>query len=220
MGLAVRRPAGKLRGDVSTPPPPPPPGPPEGQPPQPPQPPQQPPTGGWQPRPPDTGTGPYQQAPPQPSWAGGPAYAPAVATGQLSGFWRRFGAYIIDAIIVGVASSIIQAIISAIVRASTDMNGYYVRSGLISLVLGLIYFGYMWSQFNGQTLGYMALGIRLVRQDGGPISFGLALGRYLVIYLSFLIDLIPAIISAFMIAFGSQKKAIQDYICGTLVVRT
>jgi len=214
---------------VSTPPPPPPPGPPEGQPPQPPQPPQpsqgpqppqQPPTGGWQPRPPDSGTGPYQQAPPQPSWAGGPPYPGAVAAGQLAGFWRRFGAYIIDAIIVGIVSSIIQAIIQAIVRAGTDTNGYYVRSGLISLVIGLIYFGYMWSQFNGQTLGYMALGIRLVRQDGGPITWGLALGRYLVIYLSFLIDLIPAIISAFMIAFGSQKKAIQDYICGTLVVRT
>jgi uncharacterized RDD family membrane protein YckC len=212
---------------VSTPPPPPPPGPPEGQPqpPQPPQPsqgpqpPQQPPSGGWQPRPPDSGSGPYQQAPPQPSWAGGPAYPGAVAAGQLSGFWRRFGAYIIDAIIVGIASSIIQAILNAIVRGSVD-NSYYARGGLISLVLGLIYFGYMWSQYNGQTLGYMALGVRLVRQDGGPISFGLAAGRYLVIYLSFLIDLIPAIISAFMIAFGSQKKAIQDYICGTLVVRT
>jgi uncharacterized RDD family membrane protein YckC len=140
-------------------------------------------------------------------------------TTQLGGFWRRLVAYIIDGVIVGVAAGIIEAIINAIIRASTsDVSGATVRSGLVTLVLGLIYFGYLWSR-NGQTIGYMALGLRLVRADGQPVTFLLGAVRYLLIYLSFAICLIPAIISAFMIGLGERKQAIHDLICGTLVVR-
>ena|SRR5215831_7126136 len=148
----------------------------------------------------------------------GPGYG-AQVTAELGGFWRRLVAYIIDAVIVGIAAGIVEAIINAIVRASTsDVTGAGVRGGLVSLILGLLYFGYLWSR-NGQTLGYMALGMRLVRADGQPVSFLLGALRYLLIYLSFAICLIPAIISAFMIGLGGRKQAIHDLICGTLVVR-
>ncbi len=71
---------------------------------------------------------------------------------QLAGFWRRFLAYIIDAIIVGVVSGIVEAIIRAAVHASgADTTGITVRGSVVGLVLGLLYFGYMWS-LNGQTL--------------------------------------------------------------------
>jgi uncharacterized RDD family membrane protein YckC len=182
---------------------------------EPPTPPQQPP-GGWQP--PDQG--PYEQAPPPVPPPAPPTYGPAsVAAGQLSGFWRRFVAYVVDAIVVGIASSIINAIISGIVRGSFTDTGGYVRNGFVSLVIGVLYFGYLWSR-NGQSLGYMALGIRLVRADGAPVSFGLAAARYVLIYLSFAICLIPAIVSAFMIGLSGRKQAIHDMIVGTLVVRT
>jgi len=148
----------------------------------------------------------------------GPGYG-AQVTSQLGGFWRRLVAYIIDGFIVGVAAGIIDSIINAIIRASTsDVSGATVRGGLVSLVLGLIYFGYLWSR-NGQTVGYMALGLRLVRADGQPVSFALGAARYLLIYLSFAICLIPAIISAFMIGLGERKQGIHDLIAGTLVVR-
>jgi uncharacterized RDD family membrane protein YckC len=182
--------------------------------------PPQPPPGGWQPPP---APGPYQQAPPPapgPYQQAPPPYGPAsLATGQLSGFWRRFVAYILDGIVVGIAGSIIGAIIAAIVRGSINDTGGYARNGLVSLVIGVIYFGYLWSR-NGQTLGYMALGIRLVRADGAPVSFGVAAARYVLIYLSFALCLIPAIVSAFMIGMGSRKQAIHDMIVGTQVVRT
>ena len=148
----------------------------------------------------------------------GPGYGVQAIT-QYGGFWRRLVAYIIDAIIVGIASGIVEAIIGAIVRASgNDVTGTTWRGGLVTLVLGLIYFGYLWSR-NGQTLGYMALGMRLVRADGQPVSFVLGALRYLLIYLSFALCLIPAIISAFMIGLGGRKQAIHDLICGTLVLR-
>jgi uncharacterized RDD family membrane protein YckC len=143
----------------------------------------------------------------------------AQAATQLAGFWRRFVAYIIDGIVVAVAAGIIGSIIAAIAHVSgTDTTGTSVRSGLITLVLGLIYFGYFWGR-NGQTLGYMALGLRLVRADGQPVSYALGAVRYLLIYLSFALCLIPAIVSAFMIGLGQRKQAIHDLIVGTLVVR-
>lgn len=148
-----------------------------------------------------------------------PGYPSAQVSTVLAGFWRRFGAYVIDAIIVGVVGAIIQAILGAIIQASTtDTAGVTVRGGLIGLVLELIYFGYLWSR-NGQTIGYMALGIRLARTDGGPITLGVAVLRAFLIYLSFAICLVPAIISAFMIGMGQRKQAIHDLIAGTVVVR-
>jgi uncharacterized RDD family membrane protein YckC len=148
----------------------------------------------------------------------GPQYG-VQAIAQFGGFWRRLVAYIIDAIIVGVATGIVDAIIAAIVRASgTDVTGAGWRGGLISLILGLLYFGYLWSR-NGQTIGYMALGMRLVRADGSPVTFFLGAFRYFLIYLSFALCLIPAIISAFMIGLGARKQAIHDLICGTYVLR-
>jgi uncharacterized RDD family membrane protein YckC len=144
----------------------------------------------------------------------------AQATTALSGFWRRLGAYIIDAIILGVIGAVIQAIWGAITQASTsDTTGAGVRGGLIALVLYLIYFGYLWSR-NGQSIGYMALGIRVVRTDGSLLSLGAAVLRALLVYLSFALCLIPAIVSAIMIGTGSQKQAIHDMMVGTIVVRT
>jgi len=143
----------------------------------------------------------------QPQSAATPYGYGAQATTQLAGFWRRFVAYVLD------------AIIGAIAHASTgDTTGVSVRGGVVTLILGLLYFGYLWSR-SGQTIGYMALGLRLVRVDGQPVTFLFGMIRYLLIYLSFAICLIPAIISAFMIGLGQRKQAIHDLIVGTLVVR-
>jgi uncharacterized RDD family membrane protein YckC len=146
----------------------------------------------------------------------GSGYAAASAATALAGFWRRFAAYIIDAVALGVVVAIIQAILSAIF--GSDNSGMVVRGGLVGLVLGVLYFGYMWSR-DGQTLGYMAMGLRLVRASGGSVPFTVAVLRYVVIYLSFLLCALPAIVSAFMIGMSQQKQGIHDAMVGTLVVR-
>src|SRR5262249_3579312 len=106
-----------------------------------------------------------------------------------------------------------------IIQASTtDTTGVTVRGGLIGLVLELLYFGYLWSR-NGQTIGYMALGIRLVRADGAPVTLGVAVLRALLVYPAFAICLVPALLSAFMVGMGQRKQATHDLIAGTLVVR-
>jgi uncharacterized RDD family membrane protein YckC len=60
----------------------------------------------------------------------------------------------------------------------------------------------------------MALGLKVIRADGGPISAGLALGRYLAQILSALIFGIGYIIAG----FDSEKRSLHDRICDTRVI--
>lgn len=172
--------------------------------------------------PPQPGQGYPQQPgyPPSPGYPGAPqqpygAYSQAL---QYGGFWRRLLAVFIDGIILGVVVQIINGIIAAASGGMINDGAGYLRGSVFELILGIIYFGYMWSQY-GKSLGYMALGIRLVREDGAPVSFGLAAGRWALIWLSLQLCGIPALVSAFMIGLGQQKKGIHDYIVRTLVVQ-
>jgi uncharacterized RDD family membrane protein YckC len=152
---------------------------------------------------------------------GAPPYSTQpYATTQLAGLGRRFLAFLIDGLLVSIVAGVIFGLINTALRVSTsDTAGYSSRSGLISLLIGLGYFGWLWGT-RGQTLGYMALGMRLTRGDGGPVGVGRAIGRYLAIYVSEVLCLIPFIISAFMIGLSQRKQGIHDLIADTVVVRT
>ena len=165
------------------------------------------------------GTPPPGAPPPPPSGYPGPEVPQGYVTTQLAGFWRRLVAYIIDAILVGIVTGVIFAVINGVVGSTADTQANSTRSGLIGLVIGLAYFGWLWGT-RGQTLGYMVLGIRVTRSDGSPISVGRALIRYLALYVSGALCLIPLIISAFMIGMGQRKQGLHDLIADTVVVRT
>jgi uncharacterized RDD family membrane protein YckC len=59
----------------------------------------------------------------------------------------------------------------------------------------------------------MALQIRVVSMDGGPLSFGQAVGRYFATFLSALILGIGFI----MAGVRSDKRALHDLLAGTRV---
>jgi uncharacterized RDD family membrane protein YckC len=65
----------------------------------------------------------------------------------------------------------------------------------------------------GQTLGKMALQIRVVSMAGGPLSFGQSVGRYLATFLSALILGIGFI----MAGVRPDKRALHDLLAGTRV---
>jgi uncharacterized RDD family membrane protein YckC len=107
----------------------------------------------------------YQRYPgnAEPTWG----FPPTGPSGARAGFWRRFAAWLIDLIIVGV----IQAILTPI------GNGGRILSTLVSLAYVIGFFGAP----RGQTPGYMLLGIRVTSIDGtGPIGYGRAAIRWLV----------------------------------------
>ena len=87
-------------------------------------------------------------APPPPVWDAQPA-ASQVAYG---GFWIRFVAYIIDAIILGVAGSILGAIFG-IQMVTDDIEHYDPTINLVSVIIAWLYFALFESSARGATPG-------------------------------------------------------------------
>jgi len=156
----------------------------------------------------------------------GAVQAPAAV---YAGFWIRFVAYLIDAVILGVVGIIIQtAIVGSALTLPRPLPGSPISAAdlgvslgliglasLINMVLGGCYEGFFLSRF-GATPGKMVLGLRVVRPDGTRLSFGRAFGRFFAKALSGLILCIGYI----MIAFDSQKRGLHDMICETRVIKS
>jgi uncharacterized RDD family membrane protein YckC len=175
---------------------------------------------------------------PQPSYAQASYSQPAYPQGSqvpgtarhFGGFWIRFVAIIIDAIILGVVSAIIRIPLglaiggvglglgrnpdpSQVLAALPAIMSLAGMSFLIQLAISLSYEVYFLST-RGATPGKMALGLKVIRADGSPISAGLAAGRFFAKYLSFLTLCIGFIIAG----FDREKRSLHDHICGTRVV--
>jgi len=127
----------------------------------------------------------YTSAPPP--GAGGiavaPSDAPIAGRWELSGWWRRVWAQVIDGIVIGLIALVFFLIIGAIVGGGFlvgDTTGYiaavlgFLAWGICILVAALLYAPLMMAKTNGKTLGRMALGIRVVRANGQAITFGYA----------------------------------------------
>ena len=134
----------------------------------------------------------YTSAPPP--GAGGiavsPVDAPVSGRWELSGWWRRVWAQLIDGIVIGLIALIFFLIIGAIVGGGFlvgDTTGYiaavlgFLAWGICILVAALLYAPLMMAKTNGKTLGRMALGIRVVRANGQAITFGYATLREIVV---------------------------------------
>lgn len=133
------------------------------------------------------------------------------------GFWIRFGAKFIDWLIVGVAGMIVGFVFGLVLGGFDDSgNSMAVKFSVqaINLLIPAIYTTYLLGRY-GATLGKMACGIKVVRPDGGQISYLRALGRHFAEILSGMILMIGYI----MAAFDSEKRALHDRICSTRVVR-
>jgi uncharacterized RDD family membrane protein YckC len=125
-----------------------------------------------------------------PPGAGGPvrvAAGDAVAGRYvLSGWWRRAGALILDGLIVGIGALVLLVAITAPFSigffASDDIGVVSILVGLFLAVVcvsivALLYAPALMARTNGKTLGRMATGIRVVRANGEPITFGFAMLR-------------------------------------------
>lgn len=156
-----------------------------------------------------------------------PAYAQGLGEGvaartafHYAGFWIRFVAVVIDGLIVAFTSAALQAILLPGLRSSaglSDRSLTVVLVGIaymIGLLIGVTYEGGFIYKF-GATPGKMALGLKVVRPDGGPVSLGRAVGRYFAKILSAMILLIGYI----MAGFDREKRALHDMIVDTRVIR-
>lgn len=140
----------------------------------------------------------------------------------LAGFWKRTAAYLIDSLIVGVAGGLIGMLLGLLLvpltmagdaGAAAAMVGYLLIQ-LVSLAITAAYYAGFHASRGQATLGKMAIGIKVVRPDGGRISLMRGVGRYFAFLLSGLI----LCIGFLMAAFTERKQGLHDMLCDTLVV--
>lgn len=157
--------------------------------------------------------------------------AAVIAGRHYGGFWIRFLARVIDGILLGVINAVVRIPLMLMFGIGTmgmrglgrgsgaglifapAMMGVLGLSALIGVALGAAYEVYFLST-NGATPGKMALGLRVIRADGGPISPMLALGRHFAMWISAFILMIGYI----MAGFDPEKRALHDRICETRVI--
>nr|WP_208406902.1 RDD family protein [Amycolatopsis granulosa] len=72
----------------------------------------------------------------------------------------------------------------------------------------------------GRTLGKMAMGLRVVRDDGGPVRFRHALTRALAgVIVDFGPVLLWSAVALFVSLSSPRSKRVGDYLAGTVVIR-
>jgi uncharacterized RDD family membrane protein YckC len=176
-----------------------------------------------------------------PPFAARPAYASSVlpqttaaTLEDYAGFWKRVGAYILDAIILYIPNLLIQkmkggdaaeaAMKQAQLAAPGDpqvmfaalMQYYHAMTPALLIITAItwLYFAICESSAWQATLGKLALSIRVTDMQGGRISFARALGRYPAKYLSALI----LGVGFLMAGWTQRKQALHDLVVSTLVL--
>jgi uncharacterized RDD family membrane protein YckC len=143
------------------------------------------------------------------------------AVPTYAGFWWRFLAYIIDALISACIFFPLGAILGvAIVASGEDPSSapmLAARFGLnlFSLIVTWLYYAFCESSSWQGTIGKKVLGLTVTDLNGNRISFGNATGRHFGKILSGLILGIGFI----MIAFTERKQGLHDLLASTLVLK-
>ena len=140
---------------------------------------------------------------------------------EFAGFWRRFAAFIIDAIVIGIITGAITSIFFPFTWIPFwGSEAHWIPffrgtvQNIISNGVNISYIVGFWA-WRGQTPGKMLLNIKLIRTDGSNISLGYALLRYL----GYIVSGIALGIGFLWIAFDPRKQGWHDKIADTYVIK-
>lgn len=124
-----------------------------------------------------------------------PPIAPSAGVITLArvGFWRRLWATLLDFVLLGLLIPI---------------------TGPVFVLIWTAYFVAMWT-WKGTTIGGIVMGIKIVRLDGQPMNFAVALVRSLSSFFSAVV----LFLGFFWAGWDREKQAWHDKIAGTAVVK-
>ena len=128
---------------------------------------------------------------------------------RRGGFWLRLAAGLVDGVLLGLFCTALTVGMDKGTASATET------------VVNLLYATFLPLLWGGYTIGKRLLSIRICRTDSLPLSLGTMLlrevfGKMCLGLISFGITLV---ISAFMVAWREDKRAIHDLISGTYVSR-
>jgi uncharacterized RDD family membrane protein YckC len=153
-------------------------------------------------------------------------------------FWRRAGAFAIDVLLIGIALGFVHNGVTLLFRpffpgsipARDDSPwglfpwGFHgttlpvALQALIAVASAALVMGYFtWFEgHEGRSLGKRALGLRVLRADGRPMTYRESFLRNLAKLQPFVLILDTAVM---LLAFRKEKQRISDRIADTIVVR-
>lgn len=149
--------------------------------------------------------------------------------GELAGWGVRFGAAIIDGLIVSIPVVVLVLVIVGLFAASTTAGVL----GILVLGIAMLVFAFGYATFlmardgehNGQTWGKQMLGIRAIRDNGQAWDFGSAALREIVLkglavgIASSIIPLIPFLLNYLWPLWDDSDRALHDMAVKSHVVR-
>ena len=146
---------------------------------------------------------------------------------HYGGFWMRFGARMIDGIVLTAPTLILAAVlIPNLIRAGSQppnpaFAGFFLTFFVFIFLAAIAYEVLMLKNW-GATLGKMACGLKVVRPDGRGLGWGVSFGRFFmwnivtsgIPYLNFILMLVSGI----MAGVDEEKRALHDRVCDTRVI--
>jgi uncharacterized RDD family membrane protein YckC len=134
---------------------------------------------------------------------------------ELAGVGRRFGALLIDGLLLSIPVMIVVGISIAVAMSNKDFNPLWIQPAIFGSVFFYVVYEALMLGARGQTLGKIALKIKVVRPDGTPISKGQAWGR------SFMRQILASCLSIFNYLpafFTKERTCLHDLVANTRVV--
>jgi uncharacterized RDD family membrane protein YckC len=139
---------------------------------------------------------------------------------ELAGLGARAFAYLVDVLVIfllWVLALVVYSISGDLLRRVQALSW----AGQLLAVAAVLLSGWGWDVVwevaaGGRTPGKRALGIRVVRADGGPVGLVESLARNVLRAVEVPLGYAPGVLA---IALGARRQRLGDLVAGTLVVR-
>jgi uncharacterized RDD family membrane protein YckC len=128
--------------------------------------------------------------------------APMAGALETPALWRRLACFFYEGVLlfgVVMAAGLLYAIVTG------QRNAMQGRLGLVLFLFAVLgaYFVWFWSH-SGQTLAMQTWHIRVLTEDGRPVTGTRAIARYLLSYLWFM----PALLALWFTGSGGSRAAV------------
>lgn len=171
-------------------------------------------------------------------WPAAPA-SPQTPSVEVSGWGRRLGAFMIDSLIIG--GPIVLFVLSRIFREFADAGVFEgsappneaaierIMEGMMGELIAINFLGYLATVLYlvvmhgtlGKTLGKMAVGIKVIKDDGTPCDFGAAIKRAVVHPVGSIVPFVGALIillNGLWPLWDEKRQSLGDKLGNTYVV--
>ena len=127
---------------------------------------------------------------------------------EIASVWQRLGAWLVDGVI-----GILAGVVGGLLRSALGDDGQL----LIYVPIVFYFVVNLWLvSIRGQSLGKMAIGIKIVKTDGSSVGFEGALIREII---GKLVSSLIFFLGYIWILFDGKRQGWHDKIAGTYVVK-